>query len=154
MLLMNYPQITAMAISLQFSIADVSTGPNGLRPKLSILNIYSGTIPTVDANYIWNPSSYDGQLLFTMPGITFSQVSATGQGAVGVKFPSAYTNRVATGTGTATWFAIHNGVVGGPAIIGSVTANGAATDTLLLSTTSLVNDGLFSILDFTLRFLG
>lgn len=158
MLLMTYVQVTAMVQNLYFAIAN-NQGNNALQPALTNLTIYSGTIPTVNKSFVWNPANYESQALFTYNTITPVAITGgAGQSTVGFRI-TALANRVATGTGTATWYALHNGVantnnINGPAMFGSVTSNPAAADTLLLSTTNLVAGNTFDIMDFTVRFLG
>lgn len=122
---------------------------------MSYLSIYSGAMPTVNAAFSWNPATYANVMLYQKTDATYVAVSQASPAVdVGIKLTEALTAQAPTRTGTASWYAIHNGVAGQPAILGSCTSIATATDTLLLNTTNLVLGTNFTIFDLTIRFIG
>lgn len=159
MISMNYIETADMVntlISCAQSTAVVS-------PAMNILSIYSGTIPTVDSAYVWNPSNYTAQLLHQRGPIAIKQITSTVIPAnsngvssynSGITLTAALTNLIPTKTGVATWYAFHNGSANQPVIIGSCTDVPTATDTMLLNNVNLVTGSPFTVLDLTIKFIG
>lgn len=160
MLEMNY-MVVAGVIGRMLGCINGS-GTNNVNPLMNILSIYSGTIPTVDNTYVWNPANYAAQMLYQKAGITTKTISSQTLPSnstnitnfvSGVTLSAAIANVLATGTGTATWYAIHNGSANQPVIIGSCTSEATATDTMLLNTTNLVSGLPFTVLDLTIKLI-
>lgn len=147
MLQMNIAQLGAMGANL------LACTKNAGSTNLGTLSIYKGTIPTVDGSFSWTPSTYAAQLLYSIAPIATKAITS-GAYTIGFTLNAAMTGKLATGTGTATWFALHNGAAGVGVLIGTVSSNVNNTDPLLLSTTSLSSGTAFNILDLTVKFLG
>ena len=116
----------------------------GIGTVFNNLTVYSGTPPTVDNNFVFATANYTGQQLGTM-----TVACQTVNGAIVFKTTPATTN--ATATGTATWFALHNGST--TAILASVGGSGSVSP-LQLQSVDLVQGQPIAPVQLSVQFAG
>lgn len=111
------------------------------------LNIYSGSMPVTADGF--NPANYTGNLLVSFPSFTLTNDATTYP--TSVIFNALPPNTVATGTGTAVWFAMFRNATPSVCIIGDVSDN-AGSCILKISTLNIVTSDTISALSFTMKF--
>lgn len=113
---------------------------------LTKLDIFSGTIPTVDSNFTFDPTAYASQkLLGYTTGFTLQNSNRT------MRFATVPPAANATGTGTATWFALYNSTTAANAILGTITDQGDGTGVLILQSVNCVTGQPVNVIEIGIR---
>lgn len=122
----------------------------GVGQTLTIIDFYSGEIPTVDANFVFTPANYNDTRLGRLTnsgGVTLSGTR--------MLFNSSNNTRTFNGTkaGEATWFAMyHNSTSPTYFIIGTVSMDPATKSCMLINNTNIQvsSDLPYSVVAFSI----
>jgi hypothetical protein len=131
------------------NVASSLSGANqGL--SLTVIDFYSGEMPTVDANFAFVPANYNDLRLGRI-----SNSAALTSSATRIAFASPATTRTFNGTkaGEATWFAMYNNATTPTLfIIGTVSMDPATKSCMLINNTNIQvsSDSPYSVVAFSI----
>lgn len=117
------------------------------------LYVYSGEMPEVNENFMFNAADFSSQRLATFQ-LTATQLSGGSVGILALAGAPTTVTVPASATGTATWFAMVDGGQLNSAIIGTLTDNVEKSDVLLLESVNLVQGQPAIVIDFRINLLG
>lgn len=138
-----------MAGAFETNMISFNYAPWSSNPSYNYINIYKGTVPTGDVSKA-GLASYSSDLLCQFNNYYLARSSATIQ--MGSNPNPSTVN--ATGTGTATWFAMWcNNVSYYGTLIGDVSTNGG-TGAMFLSTTNITSGNSVTFINFSFTCLG
>ena len=129
-----------------FALSDLQGTPK--RNGVSRLNIYSGTIPDVGTDFVFQASNYEAQLLAAF-NVAMSDPSTNSSKLTFTSNPTFN----AVGTGVASWFCLAT-AAGVGYILGTVSSDPASKGPLLIDNVNLAPSTNFpySVVAFAVNF--
>lgn len=116
------------------------------------IHIFSGQMPEVDENFVFNSSNFIDNRLTTFN--LSNQLQVNPISVLGLTSTPASISATAAKTGIATWFALIDSGYPDCAIIGTLTDNVENNDVLLLETVNVVQGQPVIIIDFRISMAG